>query len=345
MQQEALVKSLLEQARWCEKLGSSFYGNLLLRIADNVQSSGICWRLLEQRRADPRRSLLPLRFLAAIHRLVLANQLPELAAFYPSMGGVPQADAAWQTLERELRRCGDLVLDSLPESVQTNEVARSCALLPGFLAAAKWANMPLRLLELGCSAGLNLRWDCYRYDTPSGAWGPSSSPVHFVNPFGESGPDLSGVVTVSERSGCDLHPIDPTTADGRRTLLSFVWPDQMDRFRLLLRASDIAGATPAKIERANAIDWLPAQLDRMPSGVATVVFHSIFMLYVSHPDQHSLVNIILDAGNRARPDAPFAWLSMEQTGQAVEIQLSLWPGGLRKRIAVSDYHGTRTVIL
>jgi hypothetical protein len=345
MDQEALIKSLLEQAKWCEKLGSSFYGGLLLRMADNVQSSGICWRLLEQRRADPRRSLLPLRFLAAIHRLVLADQLPELASFYPSVGGVPEADAAWQTLERELRGNGDLVLDSVPESVQTNEVARSCALLPGFLAIARSTKMPLRLLELGCSAGLNLRWDCYRYDMPSGAWGPPSSPVHFVNPFGESDPELSGVVNVAERSGCDLNPIDPTTPDGRLKLLSFVWPDQVDRFRLLLAAVDVAGTTPAKIERANAIDWLPAQLDRMSPGVVTVVFHSIFMLYLSRSNQERIVNTLLEAGNRARPDAPLAWISMEQTGEEVEIQLTLWPGEVRKRIAVSDYHGTRTAVL
>jgi hypothetical protein len=345
MDQDGLVKSLLEQARWCQKLGSGFYGSLLLRIADDVQSCGICWQLLEQRRADPRRSLLPLRFLAAIHRLVLANQLPELAAFYPSVGGVPETDGAWQTLERELRRNGELVLDSLPESVQTNEVARSCALLPGFLAVARWANMPLRLLELGCSAGLNLRWDRYRYDTPAGGWGPPSSPVRFTNPFGESGPDLSGAVTVAERSGCDLNPIDPTTPEGRLTLLSFVWPDQVERFRLLLAAIDSAGVTPAQIERANAIDWLPTQLDRASSGVATVVFHSIFMLYVPRPDQELLVSLLLDAGNRARSDAPLAWLSMEQTEQKVRVELTRWPGGVRKRIAVSDYHGTRTVVL
>jgi hypothetical protein len=65
-------------------------------------------------------------------RLVLANQLPELAAYYATVGGWPDADAAWRTLQRELKSCGDLVMSRLPESVQTNEVARCCALLPGF---------------------------------------------------------------------------------------------------------------------------------------------------------------------------------------------------------------------
>jgi hypothetical protein len=37
--------------------------------------------------AEPRRSLLHLRFLSALHRQALAGQHPELARCYPSCGG------------------------------------------------------------------------------------------------------------------------------------------------------------------------------------------------------------------------------------------------------------------
>lgn len=345
MDQRTLVESILNQAHWCEKLGSPFYQKLLLRIADNVQSSGACWRLLQQRTAESRRSLLPLRFLAAIHRLVLGNQLPQLAAYYPTVGGLPDADAAWRTLEHELKRCGDLVMTRLPESVQTNEVARCCALLPGFLTIARSWSMPLRLLELGCSAGLNLCWDYYRYQTSSYAWGPPLSPVCFVNPFTGSGPDLSGAVQVAERAGCDLHPIDPTTADGRLALLSFIWPDQMPRFRVLSAAIDLATIIRPSTEQANALDWLPAQLSVISSGVATVVFHSIFMLYLSQPEQQRIANTLCEAGERTRGDAPLAWLRMEQSGQQVQVQLTVWPGGKCRQIAVSDFHGLHTTVV
>jgi hypothetical protein len=33
----------------------------------------------------------------------------------------------------------------------------------------------------------------------------------------------------AEREGCDLEPVDPTTDEGRLTLLSYVWPDQAAR--------------------------------------------------------------------------------------------------------------------
>jgi hypothetical protein len=236
-------------------------------------------------------------------------------------------------------------VNGLPESVQTNEVGRCCALLPGFLAIARWSSMPLRLVELGCSAGLNLRWDSYRYEAPPDAWGSPLSPVCFANPFTGLHPDLSGVVEVEERAGCDLHPIDPTTAEGRLALLSFVWPDQLDRFRLLSAAIDLARVISANIQQANALDWLPAQLSAMSSGVVTVVFHSIFMLYLSHAEQEYIAKMVRQAGERTRADAPLAWLRMEQSGQEVDVQLTLWPGGHVRRIAVSDYHGVQTTLL
>ena len=166
-----------------------------------------------------------------------------------------------------------------------------------------------------------------------------------MNPFTGADPDLSGVVEVAERTGCDLHPVDPTTAEGRLALLSFVWPDQLERFRLLSAAINWARIIPAQIEQANALDWLPAQLSGISSGVVTVVFHSIFMFYLSRANQERMANIMREAGERARADAPLAWLRMEQSGQEVDVQLTVWPGGERQQIAVSDYHGVQTTIL
>jgi hypothetical protein len=341
---QALAKAIREQCVWCERLGSPLYHALLIRIAADVEASGICWKVLEPFAGDPARSLLPLRFLAAIHRLVLEGRLPNLARYYPSAGGTADPDAACVALLEALEQHGDMVSASLPEAVQTNEVSRCCALLPGFLETARATGLPLRLLEIGCSAGLNLRWDRYRYTTAQGAWGPADSPVVFGNPFSGAPLPLGVSVNVQERRGCDLRPIDPATSDDRLTLLSFVWPDQTDRFRQLSNAIEVARRVPATLDRAEAVDWLESQLAHPQPGVTTVVFHSIVMLYLSNENRERLGQLMAQAGQQASSEAPLAWLHMEPGENETDVHLTLWPGGERKRIATSGYHGRNVTI-
>ena len=171
------------------------YEALLRRMAENVRDGGPCLAALEPHM--PRsRMLAPLLLLAAIHRMVLEGQLPGAARFYPSAGGQADEEALWPHLLEAIPHAAP------PACVQTNEVERSRALLPGFLEVVRHTGLPLRLLEIGASAGLNLRWDQF--------------------PF----LDVPATIRVAERRGCDLNPIDPTLDESRAALLCFVWPDQ-----------------------------------------------------------------------------------------------------------------------
>jgi hypothetical protein len=338
-----LAEAFRTQAGWCEKLGSPLYHKLLLRIAEDIDGSGPCWSVLENHADTAERSLLPLRFLAGIHRLVLENRLPELAGYYPSAGGLADPAAAQIAFMETIAQRGHTL--EIPKTVQTNEVARCCALLPGFLEIARQTGMPMRLLEIGCSAGLNLRWDCFAYETARGVWGDADSPVRFGNVFVVEAPPLDIPVSVTERRGCDLNPIDPGTEEGRLTLLSFVWPDQAERFRLLSNAIDVARRVPAGVDRSDAIAWLELQLAQPRPGVATVVFHSIVRLYFSEEARNRLDEILAQAKERATPEAPLAWLSMEPGERETDVALTIWPGGERKRIAEAGFHGRHVRIL
>jgi hypothetical protein len=340
-----LAQAMREQAGWCERLGSPFYCSLLSRIADDVEGSGVCWGLLKANADDPERFKLPLRFLAAIHRLVLEGKLPELARHYASAGGTGDAEAAWGALPDVLARHGGQILAVMPETVQTSEVRRCCALLPGFLKIARTARLPLRLLEVGSSAGLNLRWDHYRYEGRFGGWGPVDSPLVFDDAFAGYKPPPDTAVVVSDRRGCDLNPIDPLSADGALRLRSFLWPDQPDRFLRMASAIEVARRMPAVIDRADAVEWLDAQLAVPRPGVATVVFHSIVLLYLTLEARARMMEILHAAGGQATPEAPLAWLSMEPNGREDDIFLTIWPGGMRKAIARAGYHGGRAVVL
>jgi hypothetical protein len=326
------------QARWCAHLGSDLYAELLRRAADDIESGGPLWAVLEDRASDPEQFYTALRIMGAVHRLVLSGRAPALAAHYPSAGGRPGA-GVWDTFRATVEEHADEIRANLDRPPQTNEVGRSASLLGGFLVIAWETAHPLRLLEVGASAGLNLRWDRYRYESAGWAWGDSGSPVRFTNVFlGSSTPPSAGVRVVG-RNGCDLSPVDPGTDEGRLTLLSYVWPDQLERIERLRAALQIAPDVPAHVERAEAVPWLEGHLAEPHPGTTTVVFHSVVAGYLQEEDRLRFVQTIDDAGRRASDEAPVAWLSLERVEDRFELRLQLWPGGDERILAFSDPHG------
>src|SRR5687767_310161 len=86
---------LRDQAQWCGIMGSPLYAGLLDRAARDVEAAGPCWDVLAPHVEPGRGAALALRFMAAVHRLVLTGASPVLAACYPTAGGSVEADA-WE---------------------------------------------------------------------------------------------------------------------------------------------------------------------------------------------------------------------------------------------------------
>ncbi|MGH7964199.1 MAG: DUF2332 family protein, partial [Candidatus Binatia bacterium] len=176
-EQSTIARRLRRQAESCLRLGSPFYRTLLEQAADDVLRGGPCWTVLAGHEADPPGSALALRFMGGVHRLVLEGRAPELARYYPSVGGDARLDSAWSAFCDTVAQHGETLRELMGHAVQTNEVGRCAALLGGFLLVTQQTGLPLRLLEIGASAGLNLRWDYYRYEAEGAAWGDPASPV------------------------------------------------------------------------------------------------------------------------------------------------------------------------
>src|SRR5262249_41661483 len=157
----------------------------------------------------------------------------------PVLAAGSSPDRAWPELRAALAADAGALQGLLDRPVQTNEIARCAALLPGFLAAAGSTGIPLRLLEVGASAGLNLRWDRYAYQAGAFSWGDPNTPVRIAFEL-EGTIDGPSSVEVAERRGCDLWPIDPTWKDGALTLLSYVWADQESRLQRMRSALRVA---------------------------------------------------------------------------------------------------------
>jgi hypothetical protein len=323
------------QAGWCSPL----YKALLERVADDVEASGPAWDVM-QVVADLRLRAAPaLRLMGAVHRLVLDGALPDLAHFYPSVGGHADAERAWPPFRSALADHEDAVRDLLSRPVQTNEVGRAASLVGGFLTVAGETGLPLRTLEVGASAGLLSRWDHFHYEARGARWGDSSSPLNLCSFNSDIALPFDVDAEVVLRTGCDQSPIDPTTRDGQLTLTSYIWADQVHRVRLMKLACEIAKSVPMTIEKSGAVDWITQHLASPVEGVATVVFHSIVMQYLTDDDRASFESTIRQGGSRATDDTPLAWLRMEPGEDSANVHLTLWPSGKEKLIATTGYHG------
>lgn len=325
-QVERLARRFRFQAAACERLGSPLYAYLLARAAEDLEERGFLLELLWPYRHEPGRNALSLRLLAGIHNLVLGGQLPRLARYYPSTGGRLSPEGAWPPFLRACREAAEVLQIRLARPCQTNEVGRCAALLGGFLLIARETGLPLRLLELGASAGLNLRCDLYR-EAP------------WLESLMEVAPPLEGALEVAERRGCDLEPLNPTSPEDELTLRSFIWADMVDRLRMLDDAITISRRVPARVDRADAADWLPARLSEQRPHLATVVFHSLVMQYVPDTGLADMGAALQGAAVAATREMPLAWLRLEPGLRSFEVRLSLWPGGDDRLLATATGHG------
>jgi hypothetical protein len=348
---QGVVEAFRLQAQFCAQFGSPLYAELLGRAADDVERGGPVARVLDGWSGNPVPDALVLRLMGAVHRLVLDGAASELARFYPSAGGAPTWPGAWEAFRRVVDVHAAALQPALDRQVQTNEVRRSAGLLGGFLTVSSAHGLPLRVLEIGSSAGLNLCWDRYRYQVvppaaggeagaPRPVWGDPSSPV--VIRIAWEGPldVFRAPATVAARTGCDLAPVDVTDAAQVRVLESFVWADQLERLAQLRAAVALARRAPPLLARRPAADWLAEELAAPRPGVATVVFHSIMWWYLSEEERNQVTEIISRAGTRTSARAPLAWLRMElMAARDPDLRLTLWPGGAETLLAHVDAHG------
>ena len=255
--------------------GSPLMQALLLGAADDWDAGGTTRAALEPYEDAPPGSALPLRFAAALHRLVLTGRAPDLAEHYPAAGGAEDPGLAWPAARRVVERETGAVQQLTGQPCQTNEVGRTLPLVVGLAEVARRTGEPLHLLEVGASAGLNLLVDRYRIGE---VWGPPDSPCRLPDPGIPL--DLDDVRIVG-RAGCDPAPLDPGDDEARLRLQSSVWGDQVDRLRRLQGALEVAGSHRFPVERAGAAEWLARRLDRPgeQAGVP-VVWHSIVRTYV-----------------------------------------------------------------
>jgi hypothetical protein len=261
----------------------------------------------------------PLLLLAAVHFLLLSGVDDPLAAYYDTVADVrgtpfdpPARDvvgAFTSFCQLHRRELEDVIAT---RTTQTNEVGRCAALLPGLchIASLCDTDVPLSLLDLGTSAGLNLLFDDYAYTYRSasdegvltaGRLGSAVSIECTARDDLRSLPELR-LSTMGERVGLDLSPLDPFSDDAVLWLLACQWPDNPARFGRLRGALSNARASdnPPRLERGDMVADLPRVAASIAGTTPLVVFHSWVAAYLDEGQQRRLAAAVGALG-AARP--------------------------------------------
>lgn len=327
---------LARQAEVARAIGSPFVADVLAASARLLAHAPRTAAMLAQWRGDPAAAAVAMRFNAALHALARRDTPAVLGALYRG----EHRDVA-AAVRAALAEHDTFIADWMRDPPQTNEVGRAASILAALMVVRRRFDLPVELLELGSSAGLNLNLDRYAYDLGGVRAGDPASPVR-IAPEWRGAPAPEEPVAVAAARGVDLSPLDardPATCD---RLMAYVFADQPARSARLGHALEIARRHAPCVERADAATWLIEQLARpQPVGRCRAVFHSMVLQYVDAAARRRIVRSIAAAGGRADESRPLAWISFEWTRlrTAVELRLTCWPGGETRVLATCHPYG------
>jgi hypothetical protein len=274
---------------------STLYATLALSIADDAD-------LLDVLGAVPPGQLHMNMIFAAVQYLLFEDRDADLAGWYRSLGGTRASleGAAAEFRAYVLDHRDDIERLLATRRVQTNEVRRCTFLLPAYNAVAESAGLPLALIEVGTSAGLNQNIDRYgyRYRGTDGVIevSPEASLVLDADTRGRVPSEARRLPAIPWRTGLDIHPVDVMEKDQARWLQALVWPDLVERHERLARAIEVAHSHPPKIVPGDVFDVLPGLVARAPGDAVVVVQHSLVLNQIARPDRARLFELLDDLG-------------------------------------------------
>ncbi len=324
-----IAAAFATQAGFCRFSGSPLTALLCEALADVLDQTSMTGRAVMAWPGQPFADALMMRLTGGCNALVRAGAAPMLAPLYPP-APLPSLGALVAGVAASLADADfDTALHGwLAGPPQTNEVARAGALMPGLMAIAALTRLPLRLFELGASAGLNLNLDRFGYRLGGVSAGDPASPLQ-LEPAWDGPPPPAVAIKVQSRVGVDIQPLDVSDAAVRARLMAFVWPDQRERVARAEAGIALALAHPPSLVAGDAADFIEASVGIAPDSVA-VVFHSIAYQYFPPETKARIVAHLGSVGASASATAALAWLRFEMDDPAKAelptLRLTLWQG-------------------
>lgn len=340
--EERVRNSFLEQALYCEKLGSTFMRDLLGGLAQHLNPRTETGKRILQWRGDPapKADALALRLAGGLHGLARSGLDAELEGFYKAPERSSEANFI-PTITAAIEAHDAFLCPWLGLAPQTNEVARSSAIFAGLSVIASKFQLPLAVYEMGCSGGLNLQCAKFGYRFNKTDFGDAGSELR-LEPKWTGGLPPKVEFEVVSRHGCDLNPLFVTEDEDAAKLVSYLWPDQPGRIARVEAAIDIARSNPPELSQSDASDWVES---KFASGggqsMVRVLYDTIAWNYFPISVKNRIVFHMEAVGAEATDQNPLGWLTFEfdDEDRGPFLKLRTWPGnGEEQLLASADAH-------
>jgi hypothetical protein len=217
--------------------------------------------------------------LCVVQYLLFRSSQEKLARYFPSVTETPGPSSEAFPAFREFcldRR--DEVMDLLSRrTVNTNLVEKASSLMPGMRYISRIAGEPLTLLEICCSAGMNLMFDEYRYDYgPFGQVGIENSPVKLkCKVIGTGRPPVDAIPRIKERVGVDLVKMDPASPLDRLWMEAVLYPEWNVERERLRAALSIRTQRSVRTLIGDALEVVPSLLEELPGTLCVLLSYCL----------------------------------------------------------------------
>lgn len=296
----------------CDEISQNFYSEaayyqlsspMFGTVARSAAADQDILKLVAEARPGQSKSVLLFHI---VHYLLLESPQAPLARYFGSLTDEPAPAAEAFPVFKEY--CLDhraQIAELLSwRTVNTNLAEKTICLVPALQHIAAQSSEPLALLELCCSAGLNMLFDEYHYDYgEAGRIGVANSPVQLKCKIVGSGKPSIGVMPeVTHRVGIDLVKMDLSDPKEHLWMQAVLFPEwKVERARLKAALS-IRSQRNLRIIQGDALKNVGPLLQELPgklcilmsycrghwSAAALTELHEVLREASRHRDIHRL---------------------------------------------------------
>lgn len=294
---------------------SPLFSSLCRAAADDDAVSALTARCPDLHQA-------PMILMAAVHGLLLNGHAGDpLGAYFGTIAQEPLGPSeAWPEFRRFIAAHQDAIAEILAtKGLIKTDLRRSACLRPLIVEAARrLGTNKVHLVDIGCSAGLNLLVDGWQIAYGGHSVGPSESAVRVTTDVRGNLPPLAPMPEIVSRTGIDLNLPDLSSEEDRTWVLAHTFPEEPEMLTACRAAIEALMRHPPHLIRGDGIALLDDAIGRLDPAHPVIVMHSMTTIQFSDAMRHAF-NAALERCAGARR---LARISMEMVGPGASLCVS-----------------------